>query len=104
MRFVACSETTAPGTDWLSDLRSARLLAWAEVAHCNSPSHTPGSCEATIAYLYPLAGGLLGEKIDGALHKSLFMSPQQKAVTIRPLIGGDRIGIAAAIRFNRGRQ
>jgi len=49
--------------------------------------------------LGPLGGGLVGGAIDGAINRPLYVSAGGSRITLLPLLGRQRAGLAAAIRF-----
>jgi hypothetical protein len=49
--------------------------------------------------LAPTAGGFVGAAIDGAVNQPLYVSPRAGGVTLVPLLGRERAGLAARIRF-----
>lgn len=49
--------------------------------------------------LGPLGGGLAGGAIDGAINRPLYVSAGGGRITLLPLLGRERAGLAAAIRF-----
>ena len=52
-----------------------------------------------VAILSTPAGYVVGSSIDGAINRTLYVSPGRTRVTLLPLLGRERAGLAAAIRF-----
>ena len=72
------------------------LGAWALKECDDEACLTPG--------IGALLGVLVGETIDGGTHRTLFVSPNKTRVSIAPLLGRNRFGLAATIRLQgRGR-
>ena len=82
------------------------LLARAYVAKCRSTPFPERSsdCEtAELSYLYdPLLGLLFGGVVDAAINKSLYVSPRPSAISMGPLLGRGRIGVAVTIHLQAG--
>jgi hypothetical protein len=52
-----------------------------------------------VAILSTPAGYVVGSSIDGAINRTLYVSPGGTRATLLPLLGRERAGLAAAIRF-----
>ena len=52
-----------------------------------------------IVLLAPSAGLVVGGLIDRAITRTLYVSPRGVRVTLRPVLGRERVGLAAAVRF-----
>jgi hypothetical protein len=75
------------------------LLAIWEV---NTPQSGEGSGGLSLA-LFPLAGGAIGNWMDGRINRVIYRSTPGSRITLGPLpprIGGRRFGVAGSVRFS----
>lgn len=65
-----------------------------EVPACNQPDDW--SCMPLL--LSPIAGWVVGDAIDGAINRPVFVSPRGTGITFWPLLGPARVGLAVTAR------
>jgi hypothetical protein len=80
------------------------VAGWTWVrSHCGPPGFDP-ECSANAGIvLYPITIGIgagIGALVDAAIHKTVFVSRNQRTqLTVSPLIGRDARGVRASFRF-----
>jgi len=94
VRRLEHSDSVANGV-WIG-VGIGALLA---VGACKATADNPDDFSCLSWTLAPTIGGLIGQKIDASRNRALYASTAAPKVTLRLLIGRERAGLAAALRF-----
>jgi len=75
----------------------AGMALGAAIVRHESP-HSEGE-ELVLGILVMIAGGPIGEWLDGHRHRVLFVSPKRTTTSLIPILGRYRAGLALKVRF-----